>query len=103
MSLRSCYRVQVSRIMITSLAAARAISDRTSSASAPDEGTHSGSLLLMRNSRHHIHGSHLLYSGADWSLPPPRHRCYALLSSALSRLVLESSANSYQARQDGLW
>src|ERR1700722_2919811 len=44
-----------------------------------------------------------VYSGANLSLTPPRHRCYALLSSALSRHVRETRPNSYVARQDGLW
>src|SRR6202012_2821201 len=94
-NLRLNYRVQVSRMIITPLAAARAVVERTSGTSAPEVSTHSALLLLTRNSRHRTPGAHLIYSGPDSSLLPPRHRCYGLLSSALSRLVLESRRNSY--------
>ena len=59
--------------------------------------------LLMCNSRHRYLCAHFIVAGANLSLLPPRHRCYALLSSALSRLVRETRGNSYQPRQDGLW
>jgi hypothetical protein len=59
--------------------------------------------LPMSNSKHSKLYAHSVAVGANSSLLTPRHRCYALLSSALSRLVLERECNSYQARQDGLW
>src|SRR5579859_7164797 len=109
MKLRGDYRVQVSkrvhvsRIVLTPLAAARTVLGLTSGGSAPNPGTHSRILLHVRNSRCMVYQRPLFFLWHGLSLQPPRHPCYALLSSALSRLVRETSRNSYQPRQDGLW
>ena len=100
MSLRFEYQVQVSRMMpVLSGRRVNVVGGKTF-ASSPHVGAHS-SLLPMRNSKHrsiYTFNTHLTYSGAANSLLPPRHRCYALLSSVLSRLVRESRRNSYQPR-----
>ena len=99
MSLRSEYQVQVSRMM-PFLSVCRVNVGGKTFASSPHVGAHS-SLLPMRNSKHrsiYTFNTHLTDSGAVNSLLPPRHRCYALLSSVLSRLVRESRRNSYQPR-----
>jgi hypothetical protein len=101
MNLRFKSQVQVSRMM--PLLSVCPMDDRENAvASVPDDGAH-GSLLLTRNSKHRRFYAHFAASGVDSPLLTPRQRCYALLSLTLSRLVLESRRNSYQARQDGLW
>jgi hypothetical protein len=100
MKLRSNYRVQVSRMVLTPLNVACGsggtgnISPRWCSAQL---------FSLTCNSKHRNLYAHFIVTGANSSLLPPRHRCYALLSSALSRLVWETRRNSYQPWQDGLW
>jgi hypothetical protein len=104
MNLITKSQVQVSR-MIPHLSVWDVNFGRNAVPSAPHVNAHS-SFLLMRNSKHrslYTFNTHLVDYGADLSLLPPRHRCYALLSSGLSRLVRESQRNSYEPNQDGLW
>jgi hypothetical protein len=82
MKLGSNYRVQVSRMM--PFLSVRWMDEREKVAtSVPDDGAHCLP-LLMRNSKHRSIYTHFASSGVDLSLLTPRHRCYALLSSALS-------------------
>jgi len=77
-------RVQVSRIVFTPLIAARAICGTIFRRFSP-RCNHAQELLLhTRNSRRFSPYAHFSPDDADCSLLPPRHRCYALLSSALS-------------------
>ena len=95
------YRVHVSRMMLTPLNASWVDSAGLLSTSVPERATHfAPSSCVTAGTAHH--NAHFIFSGSDSSLLPPGHRCYALLSSALSRLVWESRGNSYQAREDGL-
>ena len=106
MKLWSDYRVQVSkrvhvsRIVLTPF-------NVTVDFLRPDDVSptrwYARTILLIRNSRHRTLYVHLILSDANDSLLSPRHRCYALLSSAMSGLVRETSCNSYQPCQDGLW
>jgi hypothetical protein len=98
--LRSNYRVQVSRMVLTPLNVACG-SDGTGNIS--PTLCNAQLFSLTRNSKHKNLYAHFIVTGANSSLLPPRHRCYTPLSSALSRLVRETRRNSYQARQDGLW
>src|ERR1700722_7590176 len=98
----SYYRVQVSRMMPLPSRVVCLTSTETSVTSVPDGVAHysassdvTASISLLR--------AHSIITGANSSLPPPRHRCYGLLSPALSLHVWKSRCNSYKARQDGLW
>ena len=78
-------RVHVSRIVLTPSAAARMVVEQSLGGSAPEVGTHSSFLLrTTRNSRRISPCTHFFPDDADCSLLHPHHRCYALLSSALS-------------------
>jgi hypothetical protein len=70
--------------------------------SVPNDSTHSHSSSCVTAGALCI-DTHSIASDANSSLPPPRHRCYGLLSPGLSLLVRKSQCNSYLARQDGLW
>jgi hypothetical protein len=73
MRLGSCYRVQVSRMMRTSLN----VTLVTTGESLITQ-THQVlrmPRLLVRNSKHRSIYAHFSFSGANWSLLPPRHRC----------------------------
>ena len=95
-------RVHVSRIVLTPFAAARTISDDRQAVQLQTQ-VRTTLFLPIRNSKHRSIYAHFAVSDANWSLLTPRHRCYALLSSAMSPLVRETSGNSYQPCQDGLW
>ena len=92
-------QVQVSRMMSLPFRAMSVVPVGTLATSVPERNAHS--LFSSPVTAGTIGpGAHFIVSGAN---SPPRHRCYALLSPALSRLVRESHCNSYYARQDGLW
>jgi hypothetical protein len=96
------YQVQVSRMLPLPSHMVSLITTDTSVTSEPDgiahyiasSGVTAGTSLLS---------AHSIITGANSSLPTPRHRYYALLSPALSLHVWKSRCNSYKARQDGLW
>jgi hypothetical protein len=98
MKLRSNYRVQVSkrvhvsRIVITPLAAARAVG-RMSGSSAPDPGAHSRILLLVRNSGHIIHQRSLLFLWRGFVSPDSAS---SLLRTIKLRLVTTCTGNLAQ-------
>jgi hypothetical protein len=95
-------QVQVSRMIPFPFREARFVPADTQVTSVPDDGAHvnSSSCVTADAICSRVHS---IDFGANSSLPPPRHRCYGLLSSALSLLVRKSQCNSYLARQDGLW
>src|ERR1700744_5330810 len=97
--LRSNYRVQVSRMMIAPSSVTDVVSDGTATASDPDDVPHARLLSCVTVDTSYPN-AHSIFVSADSSLLPPRHRYYALLSSALSRLVRETRRNSYQPLQD---
>jgi hypothetical protein len=95
-------QVQVSRMMSLPFRVVRSVPAETLVTSVPDDGAHVNSSSCVTADAI-SNRAHSIDSGANSSLPPPRHRCYRLLSSALSLLVRKSHCNSYLARQDGLW
>src|ERR1700733_6760042 len=98
----SYYRVQVSRMMSLPSHMVSLISTETPVTSEPNGIAHyiASSGVTADAS---LLSAHSIVTGANASLPPPRHRCYGLLSPALSLHVWKSRCNSYKARQDGLW
>ena len=102
MNLGSNYRVQVSRMMTAPFGVTDVICGETATGSDPDAVPHFRASSCVTADTFN-HSAHFFSSGADSSLLPPRHRCYALLSSGLSGLVPETHRNSYQPSQDGLW
>jgi hypothetical protein len=80
--LRYNYRVQVSRMIFTSFALTRVTPDAGRGISA--RRCCAQLFLLLRNSRRFALIVHFIVEDANFSLLPPRHRCYALLSPSLS-------------------
>ena len=86
-------QVQVSRMMHSSYRMSASWADALAT-SVPDDATQgSSSSCVTADAKRH--SAHLILSSANSSLPPPRRRCYGLLSSALSLLVRKSQCNSY--------